>query len=199
MNESEAGYESRIFETGRVATRVRGQGARHDFANALVWLAFPRLKARLNALHVQAQTDPSAPGRRGRLRDRATLFDESGALLLTQDPMLASLARGFRWRELFVDHRDAWPKRIRLVTVGHALLEKLCEPYKSICAQTWILDRSPLLAHDELDRQAACALGSETLDLLTPVPLMGIPGWSSANADPAFYNDSQVFRSGRRQ
>lgn len=197
------GYERRIFDSGQVVTRTRGAGASHDFANALAWLAFPRLKARLNALHVEAGREAGpeaeAPGRRGRLRDRATLFDESGALVLTQDPALAAWVRGFSWRELFVGHRAAWPAGIRVVIAGHALLEKLRAPYKSICAQGWVLDASPSLSHDELDHLAARSLTAESLASLTPVPLMGIPGWSDANQDPAFYNDPQVFRSGRRQ
>jgi hypothetical protein len=30
-----------------------------------------------------------------------------------------------------------------------------------------------------------------------PLPVMGLPGWSPANTDPAFYQDEQVFRRGR--
>ena len=201
------GYERRIFDSGQVVTRTQGAGASHDFANALAWLAFPRLKARLNALHVEAEREAGreagpgaqAPGRRGRLRDRATLFDESGALVLTQDRMLAASMRSFAWHELFVGHRTAWPARIRVVIAGHALLEKLRAPYKSLCAQGWVLEASPSLSQDELDHLAARSLTAESLASLTPVPLMGIPGWSDANQDPAFYNDPQVFRSGRRQ
>jgi hypothetical protein len=194
-----SGYERMIFDAGQVATRTEGPGTLHDFANALVWLAFPRLKARLNALHVDAQTGPNGSGRRGGVRDRATLFDESGAFVLTQNPELANLMRGFAWRELFVKRRAAWPDQIRVLIVGHALLEKLRAPYKSICAQAWVLDCPTSIADNELDRHAARMLNPESLAALTPVPLMGIPGWSSANHDPAFYNDSKVFRSGRRQ
>ncbi len=31
----------------------------------------------------------------------------------------------------------------------------------------------------------------------TPLPLLGVPGWWPANADPAFYDDAQVFRPPR--
>ncbi len=33
------------------------------------------------------------------------------------------------------------------------------------------------------------------LPLLKPLPVLGIPGWYAANADPAFYADAQVFRA----
>ena len=188
-----------VFDTAQVATRTEGPGALHDFANALAWLAFPRLKARLNSLHVNAQSEPSASGRRGPVRDRATLFDESGAFVLTENPELAALVHRFSWRELFVAHRAAWPEQIRVVIVGHALLEKLRVPYKSICAQAWVLNRPTSLAWDQLDQHAAQMLSHQALATLTPVPLMGIPGWSNANHDPAFYNDPKVFRSGRQQ
>ncbi|MFW9622167.1 MAG: DUF3025 domain-containing protein, partial [Macromonas sp.] len=28
----------------------------------------------------------------------------------------------------------------------------------------------------------------------TPLPVLGVPGWWPANADPTFYADAQVFR-----
>lgn len=192
-----AGYEQQIFDHGTVATRLEGRGALHDFANALSWIAFPRLKARLNALHVEALAQPVEPGRRGALRDRATLLDESGALVLTDDPGVAALLRGFCWRELFVLRRADWPSRIRVLPLGHALLEKLRAPYKSLCAHAWVLAVKPSTALDEIDTLAARALNHEALAALTPLPLMGIPGWSSSNDDPAFYNDPKVFRSGK--
>ena len=43
-------YERRIAEEGVIEFR---EGSRHDFANALAWLAFPLTKAALNAVHVR--------------------------------------------------------------------------------------------------------------------------------------------------
>lgn len=198
FSERDQPYESIIFDQGQVPSRTSGRGGQHDFANALAWLSFPRLKARLNALHVEALVASRGAGPRGRLRDRATLFDESGALVLTEDAALAELLRQFNWSALFIEHRRAWSDRIRVVITGHALLEKLCTPYKSICAQALVLHASPATASDTLDETAARALCPTTLQSLTPLPLMGIPGWSAANHDPTFYNDPQVFRTGRQ-
>ena len=199
LAEPDLGYETIIFDRGQVPTRTMGRGGRHDFANALAWLSFPRLKARLNALHVEALPTGNGSGQRGRLRDRATLIDESGALVLTEDAALAELLRQFNWSELFLDRRDDWRDRIRVAITGHALIEKLCDPYKSICAQALILHASPSTAPDAIDALAARVLCPAALQALTPLPLMGIPGWSPANHDPAFYNDPQVFRTGRQR
>jgi hypothetical protein len=32
----------------------------------------------------------------------------------------------------------------------------------------------------------------------SPLPVLGVPGFWPANADPAFYDDEHVFRAGRR-
>ena len=34
---------------------------------------------------------------------------------------------------------------------------------------------------------------------LAPLPILGVPHFWSENADPSFYDDDYVFRSGRRQ
>jgi dihydroorotase len=44
----DAYYELKVFRTGEIETRPDNL---HDFFNALAWLAFPRAKARINALH----------------------------------------------------------------------------------------------------------------------------------------------------
>ncbi len=191
-------YERRVFEQGMVATRLAGEGAIHDRFNALAWLAFPRLKARLNALHAQALDEREVRGRRGWLRDRVTLFDESGALLLCRDPELTQALRAHQWEELFVARRGQFEREARLLLVGHAVHEKLCKPYKAICAQVWILDLPQGLDEDLVDREAARALGEESLAALTPLPVLGVPGWWPANGDPAFYNDPQIFRQRRK-
>src|SRR6185503_10837953 len=88
-------YEIRVFETGRVETRPESL---HDYFNALAWLAFPRTKARINALH--AAEIPRERGRRGRLRDLLTIFDEGGAIVQCDDTVLLSLLGQSRWQEL---------------------------------------------------------------------------------------------------
>ena len=81
-------YEVRVFESGCVETRPESL---HDLFNALAWLAFPKTKARINAMH--AERIAHERGRRGRLRDLLTLFDEGGAIVACADGELLSLLR----------------------------------------------------------------------------------------------------------
>ena len=193
-------YETRIFVDGEVATRIDGAGARHDLYNALAWLAWPRSKARLNALHAQALAgaDPAAP--RGPMRDAATLFDENAALWVGTDPALEAALRAFDWRALFVAQRARLASSVRVHVFGHALLEKLESPFKAITAHAWPLRLPPDTPADALDAALAARLEPGALEAraFCPLPVMGLPGWCGANADPAFYNDTAVFRPGRR-
>ena len=183
-------YEAHVFHTGEVPTRDNA----HDFFNALVWLALPRTKARLNALQADA-IDATGPGaRRGPLRDAATLLDENGVLLVTTRTDLIEALRRHDWRVLFVAQRAAWRAEVRAVVVGHALMEKLTAPYKAITAHALPVALgadAPLAA---IDASVATALDAAlTPRRLLPLPVCGIPGWAE-NDDPSYYEDASVFR-----
>jgi len=204
-------YERFIFETGQVPTR---EGL-HDFFNGLCWQVFPQAKARLNALQAAEIARAGVGAVRGPVRDAITVFDENGALLHAPDALWeALLAR--QWRRLFVDLRPLWAQA-RLVVFGHALLEKLVAPRKDMTAHVWRADAplGPVLPGAAgvtgacaspgpaglaaADAWFAQALTPEALAAkpFTPLPLLGMPGWWSANLDPAFYDDGQVFRPAR--
>lgn len=227
--DSAARYEQRIWQHGEILTRTTGDERWHDFFNALVWLRFPRLKSCLNDLHARsmvnsvdmaetmamheptalpepeaqtghASTATPAAHHRGRLRDRVTLFDEGGALVLTRDRSLVEDLAAFNWESLFVRRRQAFASQLRVVLVGHALHQKLRKPYKSLCAQCVALDVAPDSDWATVDAAASAALqdGQLLQRPFMPLPLLGIPGWCTDNQDPAFYNDRSVFRPGRR-
>ncbi|WP_373366071.1 DUF3025 domain-containing protein [Burkholderia thailandensis] len=196
-------YETHIAETGAVPTRHN----LHDFFNALVWFAYPRIKAALNARQAAAIDAAGVGSARGGVRDALTLFDENGALFATSDPALAAALRGFDWPTLMRASRDAWGSRCDARIVGHALAEKLVDPYKGCTAHAWIVDVPDAYFdwRDErrrawLDERVAAALASTepTSRGFAPLPVLGVPGWWPANASPSFYDDPQVFRSGRR-
>ena len=197
-------YERHIYETGEVSTRKNNW---HDLFNALVWCRLPRTKAAMNALHYE-NLHLERDGRRGELRDALTLLDESGAILLSsEDGLLAALA-GKDWKSTFVDQHDSWFQRTRLIVCGHALLEKFLDPYKAITAQVLLLRPGDLeLQHEgvpehDLDDALSRALLSgrhlTSTASLSPLPLMGIPGWSEGQ-DAEFYNDKFVFRPPRTE
>ena len=183
-------YESYIFETGTVPTREN----LHDFFNGLCWMRFPLTKRRLNALQAsEISRAGGVQGHRGPLRDALTLFDENGALLLAPQPLWdALLVRD--WQQLFVRLRPLWAEA-QLVVFGHALLEKLVCPRKSITAHVYIA-QAAMHSIADLDswlagELQACKLATKPF---APLPVMGVPGWCPENNHPAFYSDERVFR-----
>ncbi len=191
-------YEAHIAATGGVPTRDN----LHDFFNALIWLHWPRAKAALNARQARAITQDGIGAARGTVRDAATLFDENALIFLhTSDAPERSLT-GFDWQALFVRDRAAWGATCAVLPFGHALLEKLVTPYKSITAHAWPV-RVATLAADRASLDAALATTLLDTELaprdFRPLPVMGIPGWCADNADAAFYSDTNVFRPGRRR
>lgn len=185
-------YEQFIFDTGAVPTR---EGL-HDFFNGLVWKRFPATKRLLNRLQAAEIAAAGVGQVRGPVRDAITLFDENAVLLQAPDALWqALLAR--EWTRLFVDLRPLWAQA-RLVGFGHALLEKLVAPYKSVTGHVFREPVPSALGDDwsAWDGWLAARLTAPVLAAkpFTPLPVLGVPGWWPANADPAFYDDVHVFR-----
>ena len=183
----DAYYEIKVHETGRVETRPDNL---HDFFNALIWLAFPRSKARINAMH--AAEIPREGGRRGRLRDLLTVFDEGGAIVECEDRGLISLLEQMRWKELFWEHRERVRKGMRISIFGHAALEKAAEPWPGIACKALIVRPGADLDAEVLRWLGALPPGASPRDL-TPLPVFGYPGWVAQDA--RFYDDPRYFRT----
>ncbi|MDO9314434.1 MAG: DUF3025 domain-containing protein [Burkholderiaceae bacterium] len=187
-------YEAFIARTSSVPTRNNA----HDFFNGLMWLRHRQLKARLNALQVE-QLERRSPGDRvdnvrGAVRDALTLFDENAAWLQAPSALIDALQRR-DWTELFVKRRALWSEA-RLELFGHALLEKLMQPRKSITSHVWVVppdvaDPSAWLA-GQLSAEALAAKP------WLPLPVLGVPGWWNSNEQPGFYDDASVFRPSRQ-
>jgi Protein of unknown function (DUF3025) len=195
------GYEESIFQTGQVPTRPSDW---HDFFNALAWLTFPRSKEAINRAHV-GEIRRQLSRDRGRLRDLLSLFDEGGIVVACADNTLAQLLRDYAWRSLFCDHRDAVKASTRCYVFGHAVLEKGVMPYRGVTGKALIVPVDPGLFEQAIDVQMAAldvfvaeALAQSdvaTLEArLTPLPILGIPGWCEDNEDPKYYDDTQQFR-----
>ena len=186
--EKDTYYEIRVYETGEVETRPENW---HDYFNALAWLAFPRAKARINAMH--AAEMPNEGARRGPLRDLLTIFDEGGAIVHCDDRDLISLLEAFRWKELFWENRARVLEGMRVVVLGHAVLEKALEPWPGITCKAIVV---PYAA--DTDRAACDWLAerarSDSPRLLAPLPVFGYPGWHPHSGQPTFYDDARYFR-----
>ena len=188
-------YEKHIYETGEVSTR---ENSWHDLFNALVWCRLPKLKAAMNARHYE-EVDQERGGRRGKLRDALTLLDESGVIVAGSNPDVLQALVSRDWNTAFVTHRAAWRSELQVLICGHALLEKFLNPYKSMTAHALIFHTTRPVSLEQLDVQLGAALSDrhffDSPAGLSPLPLMGIPGWWPDGEQTAdFYADRDVFR-----
>ena len=203
-------YEPRCYLAGEVQMRANNW---HDLFNVLVWLTFPKIKAALNARHYHAlrlaQTQPYKNGR-GALRDASTLLDESGIIVVTADEKLAYLLRNFQWKKLFWQQREQVKTKMGFYIFGHGLYEKSVQPYLGITGQglllhvesaffTWSLPAQLMYIDSALVGQLATPDFCTTTVALTPLPLLGIPGWSIDNEHEDYYHNATYFRAGRRK
>ena len=187
-------YEDFIFKTAQVPTR----DGLHDFFNGLCWHRFPLAKRRLNQLQAAEIDTQGIRATRGPVRDALTLFDENVVLMHAPDDVWAAL-QARDWLKLLVDLREQW-QQVHLVLFGHALLEKLVTPYKSITGHVYRVD-SHVNPHDEAALDAWLVQDLQPAKLATkpyePLPVLGVPGWWPANQDRAYYEDVNVFRPKR--
>ena len=200
-------YEAHIHATGQVPTRDN----LHDFFNTLIWLHFPQIKKTLNALHaanaliVSSTSDVGGvanAGPRGRARDAATLFDENAAIFVCSDVQWANALRQHQWHFLLQRSPEEFFSKVSVLLFGHALMEKLVQPYKAITAHVWIMMVDPAwFAHSDRQRceamdhsvAAAICVGASSRDF-AHLSVLGVPGWWSGQTDD-FYRDPFVFRS----
>lgn len=198
-------YEEFIGATGCVPTREN----LHDFFNGLVWLTFPRIKRRLNALQAAQIAQAGVGKSRGPARDGATIFDENSALLVVRESApgraLVEALRAHRWHDALVEQRRAFGRDAQVWLFGHALMEKLVAPRKAITAHTWVVwagdDFFALPADAQrgwIDTQVAADLAAGEMNTarFTPLQVLGVPGWCDGQ-DAAFYADTSVFRPRR--
>ena len=186
--EKDAYYEIQVYETGRVETRP---DSLHDYFNALAWLAFPLTKARINAMH--AAEIPRERGRRGRLRDLLTIFDEGGAIVQCDDAELISLLKGFEWKKLFWENRERVVNAMRVVSSDTRCSKRRSSrgrgsPAKSSSRRATRI-RTPRRAtgsprFPRTLRRASCRRCRSSAS----------PGWHAENARAVFYDDTRYFR-----
>lgn len=200
-------YEVRLYREGSIGTRAHNW---HDLFNALVWLSFPRIKATLNARHYEEISRRPGDPLRGTARDVLTLFDEGGVFVASANADLSALLRGERWKDLFWGRREDVKRSMRFYVFGHAIMEKALSPYAGITAKALIVDVDDdfLRADDVAQRATLDAAGVTCFSgdvvfrstrSLGPLPILGIPGWTSDNESPSYYDDTQQFRPPRMQ
>lgn len=202
----ESQYEPRCYLNGEVQTRENNW---HDLFNALVWLTFPKSKAAINERHYQAlRSAHDGHSQRGKVRDMATLLDESGVIVVSANKKLSALLSGFQWKELFWQHRQQLADEMGFYVFGHGLYEKALQPYIGMTGQGLVLDVEPVffswplsarLAHvdERVAEYLADPLHCRSTRELQPVPLLGVPGWIADNEQAEYYDNAAYFRPGR--
>ncbi len=204
----EMGYEERIYKTGIISTREQSW---HDLFNALIWLLFPQTKILLNQLHIQ-ELEKQAGKKRTPARDAITHLDESGIIIASSEPGLLSALRAHQWHKVFVNNRQQWlpnkQQNIAAFVFGHGMYEKAFKPFIGFTGKAYCITvadgffKAPKLEqYKELDRLLRDDIISNNSladpRYLSPLPVLGVPGWYQANKNPEFYNNSDYFREKR--
>ncbi|MFC3032050.1 DUF3025 domain-containing protein [Pseudoalteromonas fenneropenaei] len=197
-------YEAIIYETGQIPTREENW---HDLFGALIWCLFPKTKALLNACHM---ADIAKHGLQSRTQHRnaITLFDECGVLVVTTDPTMIAKLQQHHWLDAFATSRPAWGVHCQAVIFGHANYEMLTAPFIGLTAKLL-----PVIVTDDyfnldlmaqyqyLDSYLYQAISDSELladnRAMSPLPLLGVPGWWEDNIDAAFYENTEYFRPKR--
>ena len=205
----ESQYEPRCYLTGEVQTRPENW---HDLFNAMVWLTYPKAKAAINFRHFQALNEKPESGKsqRGKVRDMATLLDESGIIVVSSNVELIGLLQTFQWKELFWHRREQARKEMGFYVFGHGLYEKALRPYIGMTGQGLIIQTTTDFFTSTMQEQVSeidsslakymvnpenCLSPRE----LNPIPLLGVPGWSEENSKETYYENIAYFRPGRRE
>ena len=202
-------YEHAVFASGEVATRSDNW---HDYFNALVWAAFPRAKAALNARHMHelGRAKLAGASARGAVRDALTQFDECGMVVVGTAPGLFRALAQHQWETVLWTARKRLMSSSRFLLFGHASYDQLRTPFGGLCAKALYLvvpktifqrPFEVLMAH--VDAWLAQLFGDTSTALapsaFAPLPLLGIPGVARENAVRAYYADARQFRPlGRR-
>lgn len=215
-------YEEFIYQRREIPTRLNNW---HDFFGALIWCLFPKTKNLLNQLHI-AEIAMHGQKIRSKLRNKLTLLDECGVLVLYQKealPVVEAL-RQHQWQQAFVDNRYLWqgamplqhqpqpqeqqPPQLQAMIFGHANYEMATRPFIGLTGKMLALEVKPEFFGwplrqriDFIDTELSIQIANNDILLqhhqLTPLPLLGVPGWYAANRAADFYQDVSYFRPKR--
>ena len=162
-------YEVHLYETGRVQTRPDNK---HDLFNALAWLAFPKTKARINAMHAA-----EIPRKAASAGGCATCSPSSTKA--ARSWFATGRSRGWCAKRAGASCSSSAIAISASSCVGHAVLEQALDPHPGITCKVIFADPSR-----DLDTQAArwlATTGTTPRDL-PPLPVFGYPAGFRAAA-----------------
>ena len=189
----EDGYEQRIYLKGEVQTRLENW---HDFFNAFIWMRFPKIKTLVNNLHYQeflCQHQRGKAKQRTMLQNQLAHFDECGIIVLSKSETLLELIRTHRWHDLFWRNRARLEAEMSFEFFGHALYEKALNPYIGFTGKAVLIHTNNF---DNGDQKTADYIKNNVNNIkaiLSPLPILGIPGWSDDNFQECFYLENNDY------
>lgn len=199
-------YEDFIYQTQQIPLRANNW---HDLFGALIWCLFPKSKQQMNQLHV-AQIQQFGSKERTVIRHKLTLLDECGVIICVKPSQrfLLDLLRDHQWTQAFYQHKELWAE-LKPRIFGHANYEMATKPFIGLTAKLWCIELPEqgltcpdTEGYDFVDNLLAAQLVHPELLLdnqqLSPLPLLGVPGWYQQQ-DLAFYADTSYFRPKRQQ
>jgi len=212
-------YEEFIFATGKVPTRSENW---HDLFGALIWCLFPKSKMALNRRH-QQEIALHGKTQRSPVRHRLTLLDECGVLLCYRADAaeIVQQLKNHQWQQAMFTQRDNWrlpaslqnaalhfTAELEPMIFGHAMYEMATRPYLGLTAKLWpimvpaaFMDWPLLQRIAFIDEQLSVQISNNSLaefqQQLTPLPLLGVPGWYAENCQQGFYLNTDYFRPKR--
>lgn len=204
-------YEEFIFHRQQVPTRYPNW---HDLFGALIWCLFPKTKQLLNQLHIE-QIECHGNTSRTTLRNKLTLLDECGVLVLysPKAAFMIELLRNHQWADAFVKYRDCWQgqsdaPQLGAMMFGHANYEMATRPFIGCTGKMLALvvpadffGQSLRQRIEFIDTTLSEQIANQGILVdpkqLSPLPLLGVPGWFEANKQPDFYQNTAYFRAKR--
>jgi Protein of unknown function (DUF3025) len=199
-------YEDFISQSQQIPIRASNW---HDLFGALIWCLFPKSKQLMNQLHM-AQIQQFGSKERTKVRHKLTLLDECGVLLCIKSSQrfLLDLLRDHQWTDAFYQHKNLWSE-LNPIIFGHANYEMATKPFIGLTGKLWCIElpeqtRLPqgIKGYNFVDEllvkqlvQAEVLLDNQQL---SPLPLLGVPGWYKEQ-DEAFYADTSYFRPKRHK
>jgi hypothetical protein len=200
----EEGYEPRVYLHGELQTREQ---CWHDFFNWLVWLTFPKTKAIVNKWQYHSLKNRLATHQpqRTHLENLLTQFDEGGMIVVSSNKSLIDFLKNHQWQDLFWHSREKLKNEMQFYLFGHALYEKLLQPYVGITGNALIFEVTPEFMQDTpqqqlklLDTLCATYIDNDRwcvgMKTLYHVPVLGIPDWYAENSSANFYENKNYFR-----
>lgn len=190
----EDGYEQRIYLKGEVQTRLDNW---HDFFNAIIWMKLPEIKRVINGRHYYESLKQRQLGEtknRNAVQNQLAHFDECGVVVISKSKELLDLLSNHCWSELFWDRREQVQSDMYFEIFGHALYEKALNPYIGFTGKALLIYSNDF---DNVSQKAAAHLIQKignVENLLSPLPILGVPGWWQENKSLDFYKNSDYFR-----